>query len=95
MSDTRRQVLVDITIAAPIDTVWTALRDPAQIKDWFGWDSPSLAEEIKYIFADTATGDAASRVLAFDEWDGEGDAGLWDAASADGVPAVPADGATP
>lgn len=72
MSDTRRQVLVDITIAAPIDTVWTALRDPAQIKDWFGWDSPSLAEEIKYIFADTATGDAASRVLAFDEWDGEG-----------------------
>lgn len=37
----------------------------------------------------------AAYAQAWDEWDGEGDAGLWDAASADGVPAVPADGATP
>jgi hypothetical protein len=72
MSETEKQVLVDITIAAPIDTVWAALRDPAQIEKWFGWDSPSLAEEIKYIIADTATGDVANRILQFDEWEGEG-----------------------
>ncbi len=72
MSEKLKQVLVDITIAAPIDAVWSALRDPAQIKDWFGWDAPSLADEIKYIFADTATGDDTTHVLQFDEWEGEG-----------------------
>ena len=40
--------------------VWAALRDPAQIEQWFGWDAPSLAEEIKFIFVDDATGDEAS-----------------------------------
>ena len=72
MSETSKQVLVDITIAAPIESVWAALRDPAQIEQWFGWDAPSLAEEIKYIFVDTATGDEARRVIQFDEWEGEG-----------------------
>jgi hypothetical protein len=72
MTETPKQILVDITIAAPIDSVWTALRDPAQIEQWFGWDAPSLAEEIKYIFVDNATGDEANRVVQFDEWEGEG-----------------------
>ena len=72
MSEKLKQVLVDITIAAPIDTVWSALRDPAQIKNWFGWDAPSLADEIKYIFADTASGDDVTHVLQFDEWESEG-----------------------
>jgi hypothetical protein len=72
MSDKLEQVLVDITIAAPIETVWSTLRDPAQIANWFGWDAPSLAEEIQYIFVDNATGDDGSFVLQFDEWEGEG-----------------------
>lgn len=72
MTDTLKQVLVDVTIAAPIETVWRALRDPAQIENWFGWDASSLAEEIKYIFVDNATGDEANRVIQFDEWEGEG-----------------------
>lgn len=74
MAETSKQVVVDITIAAPIETVWAALRDPAQIANWFGWDTPSLDEEIKFIFLDGATGDEASHVLQFGDWEGATDA---------------------
>lgn len=74
MAETSKQVVVDITIAAPIETVWAALRDPAQIASWFGWDAPSLDEEIKFIFIDGATGDEASHFLQFGEWEGASDA---------------------
>ncbi len=70
----KRQVVVDITIAAPIESVWEALRDPELIASWFGWDAPSLAEEIKFIFLDHATADAARRVVQFGEWEGTSDA---------------------
>jgi hypothetical protein len=68
-----RQVVVDITIAAPIDKVWDALRDPELIETWFGWDAPSLAEEIKFIFLDHAAPDAEKRVVQFGEWEGSSD----------------------
>ncbi|UJW87583.1 SRPBCC family protein [Devosia sp. SL43] len=74
MNEASKQVVVDITIAAPIETVWDALRDPAQIEQWFGWDAESLAEEIKFIFVDHATGDPARRVVQFGEWEGSADA---------------------
>lgn len=76
MSETGTAVrtVVDITIAAPIATVWSALREPAQIASWFGWDAPSLAEEIQFIFVDGATGDEQARVLRFGEWEGVSDA---------------------
>jgi uncharacterized protein YndB with AHSA1/START domain len=74
MSEPAKQVVVDITIAAPIETVWTALRDPARIVDWFGWDAPGLAEEVKFIFVDGANGDEANRVVQFGEWEGVTDA---------------------
>ncbi|SMQ75948.1 Uncharacterized conserved protein YndB, AHSA1/START domain [Devosia lucknowensis] len=76
MSETpdTRQVVVDITIAAPIESVWEALRDPKLIETWFGWDAPSLAEEIKFIFLDHAEADAARRVVQFGEWEGSSDA---------------------
>lgn len=70
----KRQVVVDITIAAPIESVWEALRDPALIASWFGWDAPTLAEEIKFIFLDHATPDAERRVVQFGEWEGVSDA---------------------
>lgn len=73
MSEARTQVVVDITIAAPIDAVWAALRDPAKIANWFGWDAPSLAEEIKFIFIDGADADGARRVVQFGEWEGASD----------------------
>jgi hypothetical protein len=74
MSGTPKQVVVDITIAAPIDQVWSALRDPGQIAQWFGWDAPSLAEEIKFIFVDGAEGDRANGIVQFGEWEGASDA---------------------
>jgi uncharacterized protein YndB with AHSA1/START domain len=70
MSETHKQVIVDITIAAPIETVWDALRDPKQIANWFGWDAPGLAEEIKFIFEDGAAVDEARHVVEFSEWEG-------------------------
>lgn len=69
-----RQVVVDITIAAPIASVWEALRDPELIATWFGWDAPSLAEEIKFIFVDHATADLERHVVQFGEWEGTSDA---------------------
>lgn len=74
MTGTAKQVVVDITILAPIETVWTALRAPAQITNWFGWDAPSLAEEIKFIFVDGADADEARHVVQFGEWEGVSDA---------------------
>ena len=76
MPDTAKasQTIVDITIAAPIDAVWTALRDPALIGQWFGWDAPSLDEEIDFIFVKGSTPDEANRLLQFGEWEGASDA---------------------
>ncbi len=67
------QVIVDITIAAPIEAVWPALREPDLIRTWFGWDADSLAEEIKFIFLDHATEDVARHVVQFGEWEGAAD----------------------
>ena len=47
---TPSRVVVDVTIAAPIETVWRALRDPALLAQWFGWDYEQLAAEIDVIF---------------------------------------------
>ena len=44
------RVVVDVTIAAPIERVWQALRDPALLAQWFGWDYDKLADEIAVIF---------------------------------------------
>lgn len=74
MSEQRKQVVVDITIGAPIETVWAALREPARIATWFGWDAPSLAEEIDFIFVKGAAADVATHVIQFDAWEGASDA---------------------
>ena len=47
---TTPRVVVDVTIAAPIERVWQALRDPALLAQWFGWDYDKLAAEIEMIF---------------------------------------------
>lgn len=43
---------IQITIAAPVEAVWRALREPAQIRHWHGWDDPGLDEEIRVIYLD-------------------------------------------
>jgi hypothetical protein len=58
-------VLVEVTVPASADAVWAALRDPKKIKDWFGWETDSLDDEIDYIFVANAVADDARRVVSF------------------------------
>ncbi len=60
------RLLVELTIAAPVDEVWEAMRDPARIHNWFGWDADSLPAEIEYIFVTHAKRDEAAKVLFFE-----------------------------
>lgn len=61
-----QSVMVEVTVSVPPDEAWRALRDPAILADWFGWDSESLDAEIQYIFFDHAeAADDAERVLRF------------------------------
>lgn len=64
-NDAGDRVLIDLTIAAPVETVWAALRDPAQVARWFGWESDSLPAEVDFIFVEHATADEATGVIAF------------------------------
>ena len=50
-SDNQRELL-QVTVAAPIATVWRALKDPAEIRRWFGWEYEGLEDEIRMIFGD-------------------------------------------
>ena len=59
-------VLVEVTVPAPAEAVWDALRDPAKIRDWFGWEADSLKDEIDFIFVAHARADEASRTVAFE-----------------------------
>jgi uncharacterized protein YndB with AHSA1/START domain len=58
MADAER-LLIEVTMAAPVDAVWRALRDPAEIRRWFGWDYDGLDEEIRLILEEGA--EASSR----------------------------------
>ena len=56
-------VVVEVTIAAPVDAVWRALREPAEIRRWFGWQYEGLDEEIRFIFVQEAKADDEAHVL--------------------------------
>lgn len=58
-------VLVEVTVPAPADAVWAALRDPQKIRNWFGWDADSLKDEIDFIFVTHAEADDEKRVVSF------------------------------
>jgi hypothetical protein len=64
-SATYDKPLVEVTVSAPADEVWRALRDPAAIREWFGWDTDSLGDEIDFIFLQRAQPDDDARVLRF------------------------------
>lgn len=57
--------LVEVTVSASADDVWRALRDPAAIREWFGWDTDTLGDEIDFIFVQRAQADDDARVLSF------------------------------
>lgn len=58
-------VLVEVTVPAPADAVWAALRDPQKISQWFGWETEGLKDEIDYIFLTHAAADDDRRVVTF------------------------------
>lgn len=61
------RVLVEILVAAPIDTVWKALRDPVEVCRWFGWDYPDLAKDVEMIFGGLVE-DVAARTLTSEHY---------------------------
>ncbi len=73
MTSARDRVLVDITISASAETVFDAVRDPAVLKNWFGWDYAGLEDEIAFIFRDHATEDRAAGIVQFGEHEGVAD----------------------
>lgn len=60
------KVVIEVAIKAPADAVWNALRDPDQIRRWFGWDAPTLADEIRFIFIDNAKADQDQGLIEFE-----------------------------
>lgn len=65
MGDTDRPV-IEVTIAAPADTVWHALRDKDQLRRWHGWDYDGpggLDGEIDTIYFSERTEDPVARRL--------------------------------
>lgn len=58
-------VLVEVTVPAPADAVWAALRDPQKIRNWFGWETEGLKDEIDFIFVTHADADEERRVVTF------------------------------
>jgi uncharacterized protein YndB with AHSA1/START domain len=62
MSDDARP-RIEVTIAAPVDVVWDALRDKDKIRHWFGWDYEGLDGEIDLIFFTETVEDASTRTL--------------------------------
>jgi uncharacterized protein YndB with AHSA1/START domain len=58
---------IELTIAAPVEAVWRALRDPALIRRWHGWEVETdggLDAEIDVIYRQHATENEAEHTLA-------------------------------
>jgi hypothetical protein len=49
------RVLVEILVAAPIEAVWKAVREPQEMRRWFGWDYPNLAADLDMMFSGLKT----------------------------------------
>jgi hypothetical protein len=66
MSDTPR---IEVTVAAPIETAWSVLRDPELIARWHGWECDELAEEIRTIYLNGVTADPDTYTLELSDGD--------------------------
>lgn len=54
---------ITVTVAAPAEAVWEALRDEEKIRHWHGWEFEGLDEEIHLIYFTAYTEDAEARTL--------------------------------
>jgi uncharacterized protein YndB with AHSA1/START domain len=50
MTEQISTLVAEVTVAASFETVWRALRDPAEIRRWHGWEYEGLDEEIDQIY---------------------------------------------
>lgn len=66
------RVLIEVVVAATVEDVWRALRDPAEVRRWFGWDYAGLEDEIELIFS-SASASEADHTIQFGEWEGASD----------------------
>lgn len=58
--------IIVVTIAAPVDTVWDALRDPKKIRHWHGWEydeNGGLDGEVDVIYQQNFTADESAHRL--------------------------------
>lgn len=61
---TQEPFRVEVTIAAPVDQVWRAMREPAQIRHWHGWEFDGLDSEIDIIYRQHVTESEAEHTLS-------------------------------
>ncbi|MEU4393624.1 hypothetical protein [Kribbella sp. NPDC023855] len=61
MSEQTPQIVV--TVAAPVEAVWDALRDKEKIRHWHGWEFDGLDAEVELIYFTEATADSETRTL--------------------------------
>jgi len=61
--------VIEVTVGAPVDTVWESLRDPDLIKLWMGWHYDGLDAEIGVIFFQDTKADADGHVLELGDGD--------------------------
>ncbi len=54
---------IEVAVAAPVDTVWHALRDRETIRHWHGWDYDGIEDEIELIYFTEVGEDARARTL--------------------------------
>lgn len=73
MSEDRPRIVV--TVAAPVEAVWDAMRNKDKIRHWHGWEyegtegGAGLEEEIDLIYFTSVTADEESRVLTLGNGD--------------------------
>jgi len=59
------RTIAELRIAAPAARVWNALREPREIKRWFGWEHGGLDAEVEFIFGSDAEVVEEGRRLRF------------------------------
>jgi uncharacterized protein YndB with AHSA1/START domain len=55
--------VTEVTIDVPVEPVWHALRDRAELRRWHGWDYPEIDAEIEQIYFTEAVADEATRTV--------------------------------
>lgn len=60
---------IEVTVAAPVETVWHALRDKETIRHWHGWDYEGLDDEVELIYFTEVDEDTGGHTLSMQAGD--------------------------